>query len=165
MKRLTILRHAKASPGPDDFARPLTARGREQARRIGAELERREAVFDHVAASPAARVRETLESLDLAGLPKTRFDEALYMASSEALLQVIDAFPDSIERALIVGHNPGLHELVLELARPGPLTGRVEARFPTAATAIIALPCDRWEQVTRGSGELVALILPDEPAD
>lgn len=161
MKRLTILRHAKASPGAEDFQRPLNARGLGQARRVAEELARRGESFDHVAASPARRVRETLAGF--AELPDPRFDDALYMASAAALLRAVRAFPDTAGRALIVGHNPGLHDLVMELARPGPLVGRIAARFPTATAATIGLPVSRWDQVERGSGELAGLILAGDP--
>ena len=69
---------------------------------------------------------------------------------------------DAAGRALVVGHNPGLHELVLKLARPGALTGPIAARFPTATAATITLPVSRWEQVEGGSGELVELILAEQ---
>ena len=160
MKRLTILRHAKASTGADDFNRPLSEKGHHQARRVAEELMRRGPAFDHVAASPAERVRQTLAGF--AGLPEPRFDDALYMASAGALLRAIRAFPDAAGRALVVGHNPGLHELVLELAGPGALTGPIAARFPTATAATVTLPVSRWEQVEGGSGELVELILAEQ---
>lgn len=164
MKRLVILRHAKAKAdggAAGDFGRPLSRRGYEQARLVGEELTRIGASFDHVAASPATRVRETLAG---AGIGGVSFDEALYSASADALLRAVRAFPDGAKRVLIAGHNPGLQELILELARPGPLTERAAARFPTAAAAIVQLPGSSWTQADRGTCELLALILPDELA-
>lgn len=169
MKRLAILRHAKSSwadAGMDDFDRPLNDRGRKAARRIGEELKVRELHFDLVLASSAARVCETLAE---AGAeyefgPDVRFDDELYGASEAMLLRVVRALPEKMQSVLIVGHNPGLEHIVARLSRDDGrgLRDRVENKFPTAALAVIDLRTDRWEEVERGSGEIVELILPRE---
>ena len=109
MKTLTILRHAKSSWDDSrlsDFERPLNDRGTKAARRMGEELKRRGMRFDHVLASPAVRVRETLDGVtggcgadfDVA------VDERIYMATVGELLAIIRAIPDDSKRPLLVGH-------------------------------------------------------------
>jgi phosphohistidine phosphatase len=169
MTILTVLRHAKSSwgeAGLDDFDRPLNERGRKAARRIGRELRHRHVRFDRVIASPAVRVRETLEELakgydaDL----DVRFDERIYAADVGTLIDIVQSVPDSVHAPLLVGHNPGLQQLVLSLTREdsGDLRGRVAAKYPTAAVAVVTLPAPRWEEVVPGSGEIRELILPRE---
>ncbi|HEY4139384.1 MAG TPA: histidine phosphatase family protein [Casimicrobiaceae bacterium] len=122
MKRLTILRHAKSSwdhHGLADFDRPLNDRGWKSARRVGRELKDREIHFDLCVASTAARVRETLDGL-VEGYGRLdseiRFEPRIYEATLATLLDIVRGLPDSSGAPLLVGHNPGLHQLVLELA-------------------------------------------------
>lgn len=165
MKRLTILRHAKSSwDAPlEDFDRPLNDRGRKAAALVGEELKRRGAKFDWVIASPAERVRQTIdqlakgygESLDV------QFDPGVYEASEANLLDLIRGIPDEVGSVLIVGHNPGLHRLVLLLTRDGDrLRERIADNLPTAAAAGVELGTSRWSEVEPGSGQLSELILP-----
>jgi phosphohistidine phosphatase len=167
MKRLAILRHAKSSwddPALDDFNRPLNDRGWKAARRIGKELKHREMHFDFVIASMAARVRETLdgarEKLDLDA--EIRFEPRMYGASESTLLSLIHELPETALAPLLVGHNPGLQQLVAELTRDDGdgYRRRVLRNFPTCALAIVKLPARRWAEVEPGSGEIVELILP-----
>lgn len=169
MKRLTILRHAKSSwdePGLDDFNRPVNERGWKAARRLGRELEARGIDFDLVIASPAARVRETIDGLmeKMKLNVEIRFERPMYLADDRTLLQIVQEIPESADSALLVGHNPGLHRLVVELTRPDSrgLRERAAQKFPTTALARIELPADRWADVKAGSGELAELILPKE---
>jgi phosphohistidine phosphatase len=168
VKRLSVLRHAKSSweePNLDDFDRPLNERGWKAARRIGRELKQRKIAVDFCLASPAARVRETLDGLaqgygDFSF--EVRFEPRIYEASVETLLELVRVIPDDVEKPLLVGHNPGLHELVLRLTSGGELRRRLEAKFPTAAFAMIDLHAKRWAEVTAGQGKIVELILPRE---
>jgi phosphohistidine phosphatase len=168
MKRLTILRHAKSSwdePNRDDFDRPLNERGWKAARRIGRELKRRGMRFDCALASTAARVRETLDGLaqGYGDLPfPVRFEQRLYLAELGTLMELIRDLPVDAGEALIAGHNPGLHQLVLELSGGGRLRSRAAEKFPTAAVAVIELAAGDWRDVTAGSGTLSDLILPKE---
>ena len=169
MKRLTVLRHAKAVPGEpglDDFDRPLDDRGRSDARAIGCELQRRGAVFDQVLASPARRVRETLDALAAGhgGPLDIAFDERLYLAPAASLLDRVRAIPRDVESLLLVGHNPGLQQLLVELGRDEPrgLRSRIAQAYPTAALAIVEFEGRDWAGVAAASGELVELILPRE---
>ena len=169
MTILTVLRHAKSSlgeAGMDDFDRPLNDRGRMAARRLGHELKNRHIRFDRVIASPAARVRETLKEIahGYANDFDVRFDERIYAASVETLLKLVRMFPEDVDAPLLVGHNPGLQELLVTLARDdgGGLRRRVSAKFPTSALAIVALSATGWDEVSTDSGEIRELIIPGE---
>jgi phosphohistidine phosphatase len=168
MTILTVLRHAKSSqdePGLADFDRPLNERGRKAAKAVGRELARRKIRFDLVLASPALRVRQTLDRLadGYGARVKTRFDERIYDASTETLFDLVRSIPAQIHAPLLVGHNPGLQRLLLDLAdEQDGLRARIEGKFPTAAVAVVTLPAERWDEVTKGSGEVRELILPRE---
>ena len=170
MKRLTVLRHAKSSwaePNRDDFDRPLNERGWKAARRMGRELKHRMIGFDLCLASPAARVRETLD-----GLSETygdfefpiRFEPQIYLADTATLLELMRGVADGVERLLLVGHNPGLERLVAMLARDDGkgLRDEVKHKFPTAALAVIELASGKWSEVGPASGKVVELIFPKE---
>ena len=170
MKKLTILRHAKSSweeSNLADFNRPLNDRGWKAARRVGRELKKRGIEFDLCVASTAARVRETLDGLiEGYGQPdfEISFEPRIYEASPATLLAIVRKMPDSSEAPLLVGHNPGLHQLVLELARDDGkrLRDRVSAKFPTAALATIEFKVGRWAGIEPGCGEISELIFPKE---
>ena len=161
MKRLTILRHAKSSwddPSLDDFERPLNDRGIKAAWRMGREMRERGLRFDHVLASPAVRVRETLDQVakGYGSAFEIAFDERIYMASLGVLLGIVQAIPDEATAPLLVGHNPGLQQLVLNLTGDD----RVRKKFPTAVLAVIELTTSSWKVIERG--QLAELILPRE---
>ena len=169
MKRLAILRHAKSSwgdPGLDDFDRPLNARGIAAARAMGKALKRRGLHVDHVLASPAKRVRETLEQVAkcYGKLPETRFDETIYLASPATLFEFVRDLPEGSRAPLLVGHNPGLERLLLKLTRDDAhgFHDRVAQGYPTGALAIVELPAPSWADIEPASGEIVDLILPRE---
>ena len=169
MKRLTVLRHAKSSWDQplDDFDRPLNERGWKAARRMGRELKHRKMTFDVAIASPAARVRETLDGVSetYGDFPfPVRFDERIYMATSDALLELVRALPEETESALLVGHNPGLERLIVALTSDDKrgLRDRVAQKYPTAALAVVELPAKQWPEVEFGSGKVAELILPKE---
>lgn len=168
MKRLTVLRHAKSDWGDadlDDFNRPLNDRGWKAAKRIGRELQHRDFRFDLVLASPAARVRETLdgvqEKFDFAA--PIRFEPPMYLATEALLMAVVRDLPEAVHRPLLVGHNPGLQQLLLGLSvEDDPLRSKVAHKLPTAAIAVVELPADRWAEVEPASGRLVELIVPKD---
>ena len=170
MKTLTLLRHAKSSwaePGAKDFDRPLNQRGREAARLVGRALKRRELRFDIVLASPAVRVRETLQELEKAygSQLDISFDEQIYLASPKTLLSVVRALPDTAESVLLIGHNPGMHQFALELSvEDDGLRQQIAGKYPTGALASIELPIDRWRDAGDQPGTISALILPRELA-
>lgn len=163
MKTLTLLRHAKSSwddTVPRDFDRPLNDKGRRAARTIGRHL--RDAAFDHVVASPARRVVETLAEVE-AGLGRSllpAWDKRLYLASPETLIDVVRDLPAIATRALLVGHNPGLEELVLALVPDGDATrDAVELKYPTASVAELCWEGE-WTAVRHGGATLVRFVRP-----
>src|SRR5258708_22044762 len=108
MNVLTVMRHAKSSWGDadlDDFDRPLNERGRKAARRIGRELKRRRVRFDRVIASPALRVRETLDQLadGYGDSFDVRFDPQVYAASVQTLFDLVRRIPATVHAPLLVG--------------------------------------------------------------
>ena len=166
MKRLTLLRHAKSGwddPVSRDFDRPLNPRGRRAARTVGAAMKAEGLVFDRVLASPARRVVETLEEVEAGYGPLAAdYDERLYLASLPTLIEIVRAVPDSVDRLLLVGHNPGFEEIALSLSSPGAdaLRREVEIKYPTGTVAEIALPARRWAEVREGSGRIERFIRP-----
>lgn len=169
MKRLAILRHAKSSwddPSLDDFNRPLNDRGWKAARRIGRELKHRGMRFDLVLSSTAARARETIDGVqEKYGFDcPIEFEPDLYLASEAELLQRVRALDEKVKAPLLVGHNPGLEQLIADLTRDdrNGLRLRIEGKFPTGTLAVLELPVHHWSKVKPGEGEVVELILPKE---
>lgn len=175
-----LLRHAKTNqaPPPDgggDHARVLTPRGRRDADALGRRLRRDRAGLSGVPlpsvvlCSNAARTIETADRA-LGGLdprPTVLFDRSIYGASSDELmeeLRVVDAAADAV---MVVGHNPGIHELAAELLSPGRDADRV-AHTPmrTCGLTVIGWSSGRWLDIAPGNGTLVARAGPPyEPDD
>ena len=166
MKRLTIMRHAKSSwddPKLGDFDRPLNPRGRKAARRVGNELKRRKIKFDFGLASPAARVRETIDGfIEGYGQPdfEIRFEPKIYEASVSTLLELVRGLPEAVSSAFLIGHNPGLERLLVDLAQDGECRDLVAEKFPTAALARLELPVQHWKDVQPGSAKIAELMVP-----
>src|SRR6476659_10245369 len=154
MKRLTVLRHAKSSWKDrllDDFDRPLNGRGRRAARRLGQEINERGLEFDFVLASPATRVRQTIDGVSehhKLDAP-LHFEPRIYMARVAELLDLIQSIPPEAKSARLVGHNTSAERLIMKLADDDErgLRKRVEEKFPTAALAAIELPIDSWSDL------------------
>ena len=168
MKKLTLLRHAKSGwddPVSRDFDRPLNAKGKRAAARVGQYLRAQDIHFDHVVASPAVRVVETIEHLaeGTGELMAPAWDKRIYLASAVSLLDVVQEADDAYESLLLVGHNPGLEDLVLMLVPDRPedaARDQVEEKFPTASVAEISFPVERWEDVRPNGGELSRFVRP-----
>ena len=165
MKTLTLLRHAKS--GWDDgvqrdFDRPLNPKGRRAAQTMGRHLRREGLAFDHVIASPAQRVVETMAEVE-AGYGQSlsaAWDKRLYLAPAEALLEVVRGLPDAHVRVLLVGHNPGLEDLVLDLVPDGDgPRDAVEMKYPTAALAELTW-ADGWPGLKSGGATLTRFTRP-----
>ena len=119
-----------------------------------------------VLCSTARRARDTLD-LVRGALPESTevyFERRLYGAGAEDLIDRLHEVPDSDGSVMLVGHNPGLEDLVLDLAptEEAALVARVEAKFPTAAFATIDLAVDRWTDVQPGTGTLVGFVTPSD---
>ena len=115
--------------------------------------------------SSSRRTRETLE-LVAAALDdsEVRVEPALYGASEEVLLGTLRGLPEAVESALLLGHNPGMQDLALELAGRGDagLVERLRKKMPTAALAALSLPIDSWTELAPGKGELVGYVVPGQ---
>jgi len=164
MKTLSLLRHAKSGwddPSLSDFARPLNARGRGAARAMGRELRALGLGWDCVLASPAARVTETIDGLaESYGPLAPVYDERIYLAPLDTLLELVRATDDAHATLLIVGHNPGMERLALLLSRGGALHDELALKYPTGALAEIAFPVDHWRDVSESGGTLARFLRP-----
>ena len=166
MKTLTLLRHAKSGwddPVTRDFDRPLNRRGRRAARTVGAEMRKLGLAFDRVLASPARRVVETLEEVaETFGPIEAEYEQRLYLATTETLIELLRATDESVERLLLVGHNPGMECLALALSggSENALRGEIELKYPTGTLAEIALDVEGWWQVDGGCGKITRFIRP-----
>jgi phosphohistidine phosphatase len=172
MRTLLLLRHAKSSwddEGADDRVRPLAPRGVRAAARMGAHLAE-QAPLDLVLCSTARRAAETWEraSAALGPAPPVAFDDALYLASPARILARVRRVPHGVRRLLVVGHNPGFHELALQLAGAGGDAARAAAerigKFPTGALAAFELARGDWSELGRAPTRLVAFVRPKDLA-
>jgi phosphohistidine phosphatase len=162
---LYLLRHAKSSwddPTLTDHDRPLAPRGRRDAKLIAKHLRRAGGDPELVLCSSAVRTRETLELLRpaLAGAT-VMVEEELYGASSDDLLARVRLVPDPVASVLLIGHNPGLHELALSLATAGEELERLELKFPTAALATLAL-ATTWSRLAPAGATLETYVVPKQ---
>ena len=164
MKRLYLLRHAKSSwkdTGLPDHDRPLAARGRRAAKAIARHLRNRDLGPQLVLCSTARRARETLDRIQPAlGAATVELEHDLYAASAAALLQRLRRVPDTVASVMLIGHNPGLQDLALDLARPAPTLSELATKFPTAALATLEFRASSWQDLDHETGELVALVRP-----
>jgi phosphohistidine phosphatase len=164
MLRLSLLRHAKSSWDDSvrtDFERPLNAKGRRAAAMMGAFAAREGLLFDLVIASPALRVRQTIEGMEdgLARALNPVFDSRIYMASAPMLIDVLAGVPTTAARVLLIGHNPGLEDLAFALVGEGG-RGEIEAKYPTASLAELELAGDGWAALAGDCGRLVRFTRP-----
>jgi len=164
VKRLGLLRHAK-SDWDDlalrDFDRGLNDRGRRGAALMGAHIAGYGAEWGLILASPAERVRRTLDASGLTA--PVRFAPEAYLADSATLLGLLRAVDEREPAVLLVGHNPGLQELALDLVAPEAedrLFCDVLAKFPTAAFAVLELDIDHWRDCAPGCGRIVHFARP-----
>ena len=164
MKTLTLLRHAKSgwdNPALTDFQRPLNARGRGAARAMGHALRALGLAWDCVVASPAVRVTETIRDLGESYGPLAPvYDERVYLATLDTLLELVRATDDACGALLLVGHNPGMERLALLLSRGGALHDEVARKYPTGALVEIAFPVDHWRDVAESGGTLARFLRP-----
>jgi phosphohistidine phosphatase len=172
MRTLYLFRHAKSDwsdPGQQDFDRPLSPRGRKAAPLMGRWMARHRIAPARVLSSPAVRARETcrLAFAELSAAPDVRFEPALYLAGPERILDLVRTTPDAVASLMIVGHNPGLHMLAIELVHSGHERdiARLHAKFPTAGFAEIALPVDRWPDIAPQTGRLARFVTPRDLAE
>lgn len=164
-RELLLLRHAKSdwdSGAASDFERPLAKRGKNDAPKVGSWLYREGLVPDHVVSSPAERARQTaIKVCKRLDFKKKRiaWDAEIYEAGVPALLDVLARCPGEAATVLLVGHNPGLEELLLHLAGEEverPADGKL---LPTATVARLEMP-DDWSRLDPGSAHLISITRP-----
>jgi phosphohistidine phosphatase len=168
MHLLHLLRHAKSSWKEDveDRERRLNRRGREAARRVGRRLPATIGDLDLVLCSSAVRTRETMELVlaDYKERPRIVIEDELYAASPEKLMDRLRRLDENEGNILVIGHNPGLHELAITLADTSSVSFRVlrSGKFPTAARASFRI-ADCWSALGRSRYELVDYVAAEPP--
>lgn len=169
MKTLTLLRHAKSGwddPVARDFDRPLNEKGMRAAFTMGRKAQDMGLAVDRLIASPAMRVKQTLDSFfdGLGRTIDTVWDRRIYLASSSTLLDILHETPADIDSLMMVGHNPGLEDLILDLVPDdgtSPLRDIVENKYPTASLARLSWDSDNWTNLGPTSGvRIEALVRP-----
>lgn len=170
MNMLHLLRHAKSSAkeNVEDHQRPLTRRGRTTARRVGRSLAAKLGTVDLVLCSSARRTRETLDFvLDaFSPRPRTSIEDDLYLASREKLAARLGRLDARDLNVLLIGHNPGLHELAIALADEDSPAFRALAsgKFPTAAYVSFRVTAD-WSVLGSSRHQLIGYVTPESLAD
>jgi phosphohistidine phosphatase len=162
MKRIYLLRHAKSSwkdASLRDHERPLAGRGRRAAKLIARHMREEGVAPELVLCSTAKRARQTLERIEPAlGTRSVKVEEGLYGAGKDELLARLRELPAAVGSVLVIGHNPGMQDLALLLARSAP---ELEAKFPTAALATLEFS-GKWPGLEPGAAELVGFVRPRE---
>jgi phosphohistidine phosphatase len=170
MKRLHLLRHAKSSWKEDveDRERALNRRGREAARQIGRHLAETVGTLDLILCSSALRTRETLDLVlgNFAETPRSVIENELYGASQEALVDRLRRLPEAAANVLLVGHNPGLHELAVALAEPSSPCFRAltSGKFPAAACVSFEIS-GPWSAIASSRHPVIDYVTPASLAD
>ncbi|MFF8835072.1 SixA phosphatase family protein [Streptomyces sp. NPDC015130] len=164
--RLLLVRHAKAVRKDrriDDRDRELSGRGRNDAPRTGRWLADSGPRPDFVLCSPSRRTRQTwlLAAPALDDPPPVVYDERIYKTPPSELVSVLAERDPGLRAVVLVGHNPGIHELAADLCGSGPpdLLERVRAGFPTSGVVVIEVP-GGWELLSPGSGRVIACWSP-----
>lgn len=164
MKLLGLFRHAKSDwddMALRDFDRGLNARGRAGAELMGQHIRRHGVRWNLIVASPAERVKRTLEASGLTG--PVVWETRAYLADSGTLLGLLQQMPDDAATVLLAGHNPGLQDLLFDLvasAADDALSDAAAEKYPTAAFAVLELAIDDWAQCQPGCGRLVHFARP-----
>jgi phosphohistidine phosphatase len=165
MRRLMLLRHAKAVPQGNmaDEERPLAARGRRDMPLIGEFAASRGLTPDLALVSPSVRTRETWDLFAAAFVspPPHRPEPRLYSAPAERILELVRAAPENARALLLVGHNPGFEDLARQLTAAGDTDAliRFGGSMPTASLALIELPGD-WATIQPRTGRMEVFVTP-----
>jgi phosphohistidine phosphatase len=168
--RLLLLRHAKSdwSGKGDDQARPLSARGKRTAPRMGDCIRAKGYEPELVLCSTAERTKETLNLVlpALARQPRIRYERSLYLAEWPGLMSDIRAVSSPVSPLMVVGHNPGLEQLAIALALQAQSAAerrrlqKLAQKFPTAALAVLDFEIADWSNLKPGSGRLIDFVRP-----
>ena len=160
MRTLYLLRHAKSTWKDNsqvDFERPLARRGRRACMLLAAFIQANEIKFDLIFSSTAVRARETIELIrQQAKLTnELRFDERLYDASAQRIIEVVSELADGPKSVMVVGHNPGLEHVVNFISVE-------QQQFPTAALAKIKVKGSKWPDLDLKFATLEWVVRPKE---
>jgi phosphohistidine phosphatase len=147
MKRLLLIRHAKAEGhAATDFERPLSARGYQDAQGLARHLQSEGLLPQLMISSPAARTQATAKAISNQLIP-IQYEPSIYEASEQTLLQVINQLPDEYEFAALVGHNPGIAYLLLNLS------GEVRD-VPPGTAILLTFDVKEWMAISHQSGAI-----------
>ncbi|MGB1110493.1 MAG: NUDIX domain-containing protein [Gammaproteobacteria bacterium] len=165
-RQLLLLRHGKSDWDADvsDFHRPLKARGKRGAQRMGAWLARIDQRPDFIISSPAERAFVTAEKCAKAmGLAADAIvpHKGIYEAGLDDLLKVLAAIPADAQRVMLVGHNPGLEQLLEYLSKEQPIIPGDGKLMPTATLARLEMP-DDWQSIQPRHARLLGITRPRE---
>ena len=171
MKRLYLLRHAKAVPADpalDDHARELTVRGMHDATAMGHYIRKSGYAPQLLLVSTSARTRQTAELVLREIEAEADYRDGLYLAEPGKILAAIQAASSAIAELMVVGHNPGMEELASRLARE-PVRRKererrdvLEEKFPTAAMAVLDFDVEKWRAIGPGEGKLADFVRPKD---
>ena len=157
---LYLMRHAKSGwtdKNQSDFDRPLNNRGQHDAPELGRRLKNRGTKPEIILCSPAQRTRQTAERLirEFGGnLGDVQFDDRIYEADPDTLLELIRALPDTCAAAMLIGHNPSMGWLANQLSDV-----RIE-QMPTCAVATLELPSSSWQDTGTATAQLLDFDYP-----
>jgi phosphohistidine phosphatase len=169
MKRLFLLRHAKAQPadgGTEDFDRTLMLSGMQDAGAMARYLRKNDHGVELILCSSAARTVQTAELILHELTSEIDYRENLYLAEAAKIVAAVRGAPASVNALMVVGHNPGMEACATLLARE-PVRSKERARhealeekFPTCALAILDFDVGRWRDMAQGAGKLVDFVRP-----
>jgi phosphohistidine phosphatase len=167
MHQLLLLRHAKSSwdtGGSPDRERPLNARGRRAAVAMRRAMRELALSPDLILVSSAKRTMETMSALEpWDDTPLIEPMDSLYLASETQLLVTLRDVAETVRAVLLIGHNPGMHELAVALTNPRgsaePLVHGVREGFPAGALAEFSIT-GPWSRLGSGGGRLLRFLTP-----
>lgn len=172
MKDLFILRHAKSSwsdPFLDDFERPLNKRGKRACVDMWQWFIKQNISPELVLCSPAKRAKDTWKRMkkEQMAFGKKKFEASLYLASPSELLDLIKKVPAKVSSLMLIGHNPGMHELILQLVNTNALQPeqaqsfqQIVYKFPTTGFAHLQFNVSDWVDVAPLTGKLYRIMTP-----
>jgi phosphohistidine phosphatase len=169
MLTLSLLRHAKSSwknPSLADYDRGLSARGEAAAPLMGQAIAEHGLVPDLVLCSSSRRTRDTLDLVlpSLKPKPEIRYEDVLYHAEPDGILDMLRQEPSQFGHIMVIGHNPCFHMLAHDLIGSGPLLARdrLSAKLPTCGLVVIRFHVHMWEEIAYGTGELALYLVPSD---
>ena len=164
MKRLFLLRHAKSSRKDSslpDHERPLAGRGRRGSKAMAAYMREHRIDPPLVLCSSAIRAMQTLDGVapGLGGSPEVRIESELYEASAAGLLGRLQRVGDAVPSVMLIGHNPSMERLALDLANGGPELAELADKYPTGALATLEFD-GAWSELEADAARLVGFVKP-----